>query len=634
MVALDILDRACEVYGCTVNYDVLNRVLKVIDVETYTDTGQYFTDELNLRSIGYNGSSSEFATRLYAYGKKDDNGTPLTFASINNGKEYVEDRTFSNKLISIGWSDERYTQKSSLLAAAREKLKSLAFPQRSYECDVINLDNDIWMYKKVWLIDRRKRVRVSHRVIEYEEYPECHHLDVATLSNAVPKIETSIKQIKSEIADQKSESMNFMLNAISIATALITGAKGGNVVMNQDSDGFPAELLIMDTKDINTAKKIWRWNIAGFGYSSNGYNGPYKTAITMDGGIVADFINTGSLSASLITTGSIQLDRLNGGELVLGGENNARGYLQLYDKFGNSIIEMDNRGIVAKGGIGSSIEFSNTAGDRKTIIAEGSVSMTYGGESCLQMYAFTWGGSSTVPDHYGARITVNQSFLNIYRKIGSSTYTQSIVINNGVNPDGREEGIIVYDSVFFRSKIVFGDCSISGVNNNQMIFSSNGTGFLTVGYNAFVIQNLPGGVAHCWNNLDLHGRSLLNSSDERLKDNIQPCKKNALETINNINLYEFDWLTDDTHEDIGYVAQQVEEIEPDLTFINQDGSYSVKESKMIRYLWKAVQELSTEVGILKKQLKEGHDFNRYTHDEKMKYTAEYMKRNGGTGECG
>ncbi|MCI8396822.1 MAG: hypothetical protein HFJ52_04020 [Clostridia bacterium] len=49
-------------------------------------------------------------------------------------------------------------------------------------------------------------------------------------------------------------------------------------------------LLCMDTDDINTAQKIWMFNLNGLGYSKNGLNGTFGTAMTMDGAIVADFI--------------------------------------------------------------------------------------------------------------------------------------------------------------------------------------------------------------------------------------------------------------------------------------------------------------------------------------------------------
>lgn len=79
---------------------------------------------------------------------------------------------------------------------------------------------------------------------------------------------------------------------------------------------------------------MWRWNINGLGYSPNGYNGPYTTAITADGQIVADFITAGTLTASLIKAGTISsIDglshwNLETGDIKLTGEINATtGYI-------------------------------------------------------------------------------------------------------------------------------------------------------------------------------------------------------------------------------------------------------------------------------------------------------------------
>ena len=62
----------------------------------------------------------------------------------------------------------------------------------------------------------------------------------------------------------------------------------------------------MNTAAASTATKIWRWNLSGLGYSSTGYNATYKTAITQDGHIVADFIDTGTLTANIIKAGIMQ----------------------------------------------------------------------------------------------------------------------------------------------------------------------------------------------------------------------------------------------------------------------------------------------------------------------------------------
>lgn len=110
--------------------------------------------------------------------------------------------------------------------------------------------------------------------------------------------------------------------AVNNATKLITGQKGGYVVLHLDaSTKQPYEILIMDTDDIDTATKVWRWNAAGWGYSENGYNGPYNLAATMDGAIIADFIKAGTMEA----------DRIKGGTLTLGGLMNGNGVLEVKD---------------------------------------------------------------------------------------------------------------------------------------------------------------------------------------------------------------------------------------------------------------------------------------------------------------
>lgn len=99
------------------------------------------------------------------------------------------------------------------------------------------------------------------------------------------------KSIASEI--QKSSS-SLIEQAKQAATSLINNGFGGNVRVYND------RIYIMDTNDESTAKKVWQWNLNGFGFSKNGIEGPYETAITMDGSIVANFITSGKLSTDRI----------------------------------------------------------------------------------------------------------------------------------------------------------------------------------------------------------------------------------------------------------------------------------------------------------------------------------------------
>lgn len=154
------------------------------------------------------------------------------------------------------------------------------------------------------------------------------------------------------VTDAKSE----LEKAIDKTSKLITGNLGGYIVFRYNADGQPYEMLIMDDPDIEQAQKVWRWNQQGLGYSSTGYNGTYRLGMTINGQIVADFINTGTLTANLIKagiltdvagkfslnmqtgqlsmddgtfSGSISGSTINGSIINLGGQNN--GVIRMYD---------------------------------------------------------------------------------------------------------------------------------------------------------------------------------------------------------------------------------------------------------------------------------------------------------------
>jgi len=125
----------------------------------------------------------------------------------------------------------------------------------------------------------------------------------ANLLNTVSSTEAAVEEVVSQV-DRFPTLMN---SAIKNATGLITGQTGGYVVIHTaDDNGQPYELLILDAPTIEEAVNVWRWNVGGLGFSSNGYNGPYETAITADGQIVANFITSGTLVANIIKAGVLQ----------------------------------------------------------------------------------------------------------------------------------------------------------------------------------------------------------------------------------------------------------------------------------------------------------------------------------------
>lgn len=135
-------------------------------------------------------------------------------------------------------------------------------------------------------------------------------------------------------------------DAVSAASDIITGTAGGYIVWHDSNrDGQPDEILIMDTPDIRTATKVWRWNAGGLGYSSNTYTGNYSTAITADGQIVADMITTGSLDALKVTIEHLTATMFEGGKITLGGLDNQSGVLEIKDESGVVIGELTKLGL-------------------------------------------------------------------------------------------------------------------------------------------------------------------------------------------------------------------------------------------------------------------------------------------------
>ena len=96
-----------------------------------------------------------------------------------------------------------------------------------------------------------------------------------------------------------------------------------------------------------------------------------------------------------------------------------------------------------------------------------------------------------------------------------------------------------------------------------------------------------------WASIDMHGNSISNQSDSRLKTNIIDSDVNAVDLLNSVELKSFDWIDSEKHVDVGLIAQQLERVIPGLVTTNeQTGLKGINYTDLIPYLIKAVQELS------------------------------------------
>ncbi|HFJ5671328.1 TPA: phage tail tip lysozyme [Enterococcus faecium] len=143
-------------------------------------------------------------------------------------------------------------------------------------------------------------IEIKERMVEYTYFPTLGKYKDIVLGNDLSlytsAVNTQAQELKKKIDNRTETLVQNVLNA----TAWITGNSGGHVVFRPEK--APSEILIMDTPNVANAKRVWRWNLNGLGYSDNGVNGPFGIAITSKGEIVADFIKVGTINAEVFET--------------------------------------------------------------------------------------------------------------------------------------------------------------------------------------------------------------------------------------------------------------------------------------------------------------------------------------------
>lgn len=171
-----------------------------------------------------------------------------------------------------------------------EEYKDYAILQRVYMGDIVTV------------IHEEDNLKIQAKVISYKYDPlkkEYISLTIGNHKETFTDVSGKIDQMVDQLRDEMPSPSSLIEAAKASATSLINSGFGGNVRV------YPERILIMDTANEKTAQKVWQWNVNGLGYSSTGVNGPYGTAITRDGRIVADFITAGKLTGDIIRGGEI-----------------------------------------------------------------------------------------------------------------------------------------------------------------------------------------------------------------------------------------------------------------------------------------------------------------------------------------
>lgn len=233
---------------------------------------------------------------------------PLDLSSEDFGKETTDSEGYTTTI-------EKPTE-AELLAAAQKYIANnkIGIPKVSLDVSFVMLAQaeeykDFARLETVKLCDT---VTVEFEKLGVKTTAKCIKTVYNVLTDKYDSIE--LGEPKSSLAEtvsnqgtliEEASDKSYMERAIQNATDLIMSGKlGGYVTVTKN------EIYIADNKDLDKAVKVWRWNSGGLGYSSSGKDGPFGTAITSDGKIVADYISTGNLDCSVLKVSNIHGDSI------------------------------------------------------------------------------------------------------------------------------------------------------------------------------------------------------------------------------------------------------------------------------------------------------------------------------------
>lgn len=271
-----------------------------------TDRGVTIRYGKNLTELSQELNMSNLVTAVYPFCIVDDTPTfgtkVLTGLSLDYPREIAIDfstevdpesgTALTTQLATLATNyiaNNNLTQLTDSITLNFEQLEGLT--ERVDLCDTVHI-----YVEALGITATAKCVATVWDVLR-DRYTSCTFGEAKT--NIADTIASNIQAL------EEKPTRTFMDESVERATQLITGNLGGNVVLHDsDGDGEPDEILIMNTADISTATKVWRWNKNGLGYSSTGYAGTYGLAMTADGQIVADYIKTGTITSIAMNNGS------------------------------------------------------------------------------------------------------------------------------------------------------------------------------------------------------------------------------------------------------------------------------------------------------------------------------------------
>ena len=335
------------------------------------------------------------------------------------------------------------------------------------------------------------------------------------------------------------------------------------------------------------------------------------------------------------TTLYISFNAMKGGVISLGGTNNGNGQLKIYDADGNQISRLGYTGyVVLNKNTGNPMVSLNTAGLRlytDYTDADNYNALMFGkyglyAQKVQNNVPELWmeGDTSKKWEGYIVRYLNNKVRINTnslftdgcelganFSTDGSATIGKSLSVGGNATVDGTLMFYDLENQAKTSGKVKRQPVASVSADDSQVAYLFSGTG--SKHGDAATYRRL--GIRAKWGGSGFSTDYLYTTSqvsDIRLKENIENSETDALETVKRMKVRQFDWKErmGGWHQNIGFVADELEEIDPNLALgggYDENGEMDIKQINspyLLNYAIKAIQELSAKVDEQEKHIKE------------------------------
>lgn len=322
------------------------------------------------------------------------------------------------------------------------------------------------------------------------------------------------------------------------------------------------------------------------------------------------------------TTLYISFNAMKGGVISLGGTNNGNGQLKIYDADGNQISRLGYTGyVVLNKNTGNPMVSLNTAGlrlytdytdaDNYNALMLGKYGL-FAQKVQNKVLELWMEGTDHTWDGYIIRYLKNKVRINT-----NSLFTDGCELGANFSTDGNATvngTLMFYDlenQAKTSGKVKRQPVASVSADDSQVAYLFSGTG--SKHGDAATYRRL--GIRAKWGGSGFSTDYLYTASqvsDIRLKENVKNSETDALETVNRMKVRQFDWKErmGGWHQNIGFVADELEEIDPNLALgggYDENGEMDIKQINspyLLNYAIKAIQELSAKVDEQDKRIKE------------------------------